>query len=79
MRTLIFWASLVLNVVALVFAILWIADNSTFESWIAAIALSTSTLSLFSTKPYWHSGASAVSQIGNIAGGDIAGRDVTKR
>jgi hypothetical protein len=77
-RRLIFWGTLLLNVVALAIAVLWIRAQPGYEPWVAAFALVTSTLSLLSTKPHWDPPSRSVNQVGNRVGGDIAGGNITK-
>jgi hypothetical protein len=76
----VFWANVVLNLLALVLAVLWFRSNPGYESAASAIALAASTLSLFYTKPFWtRQSRGAVSQVGNVAGGDIAGGNINKK
>jgi hypothetical protein len=79
MRRFVFLGTLALNAIALVVAVLWIRGQGGYEPWVSTLALIASTLSLASTKSHWLEPAPSINQVGNKAGGDIAGGNITKK
>ena len=79
MKAFFFYISLLLNGVALVLAFFWTRSQVGYEPWIAMIAIVTSSIGMLSAKSFWLPEATrSVTQIGNKAGGDIAGGNITK-
>jgi len=79
MKKLVFWGNLTLNLIALMLAISWVRSESTYEAWVSLLAIAASTVTLFSSKPHWIPVKGSVTQIGNVAGGDIAGGNISKK
>jgi hypothetical protein len=77
----IFWLNLLLNAIALGCACVWVYSHPGFESVVPTLAILASSASLFHSRPHWveqRAEINNVSQVGNTAGGDIAGRDINK-
>ena len=80
MKKLIFLCLLSLNLLALALAIVWFSVDQTYKPAIVALTSAANFFAVLYTKPHWTAsrGDRIVFQKDNLAGGDIAGGDITK-
>ena len=80
MKILLFWLLVLLNLLALGICVIWVISHNSYESVVVAITLSANLIGLLYAKPHWtaRSPNTIVTQLGNVAGGDIAAGNITK-
>ena len=80
MKSMLFWLLILLNFLALAICVMWIFTHQTYESVAVAVTLCANLVAVVYTKPHWNGRRPhrTVTQFRNIAGGDIAGGNITK-